>query len=85
LRVFLEPFFTDPDQPSLRARGAVMVMSRTKMNAMLSQVHYVWARLYEDPAHRANAIRAPLNLAIRRFGPNVVPVEIKQDIPQFFA
>lgn len=85
LRIFLEPIFTDPDQPSLRARGAVMVMPRAKMSALLSHIHFAWSRLYMDPDHQANTIRAPLSLAIRRFGPGVVPEDIRQDIPQLFA
>ena len=84
LRIFLEPLFTDPDQPSLRARGAVMVMPRAKMTALLSHIHFAWSRLYEAPEHQANTIRAPLSLAIRRFGPGVVPDEIRRDMPQLF-
>lgn len=81
LRLFLEPMFTDPERPSMRAKGAMLVMPRARANALLSHLHYAWARLYEAPEHRANALRAPVTLAVRRFGRDVVPPEIAEGVP----
>ncbi|MBT8415280.1 MAG: helix-turn-helix domain-containing protein [Boseongicola sp.] len=84
LRIFLEPLFTDPDHPSMRAKGAMFVMSRARTTALLSNLHFVWTRLCEDPAHQSNALRAPVSLAVRRHGRSVVPDEIIRDIPGLF-
>ena len=84
LRIFLEPLFTDPDHPSMRAKGAMFVMSRDRTTALLSNLHFVWTRLCEDPVHQSNALRAPVNLAVRRHGRSVVPDQITRDIPALF-
>lgn len=84
LRILLEPLFTDPDRPSMRAKGAMMVMPRARANALLSHLHFAWARLYENPVHRVNALRAPVSLAVRRFGREIVPAEIMDDVPGLF-
>lgn len=84
LRLLLEPIFTNPDRPSMFSKGFMLVLSQAKANALLSHLHYCWARLYEDQTHRENALRAVLGLTVRRFGRDVVPDEIKRDLPDLF-
>ena len=81
LAVFLEPIFSDPINPSLRAKGVTMMMSRTRAVAILRHLFYISARLYEQQTHRENALRTPVNLFVRRFGPDIVPDEIKASVP----
>jgi DNA-binding winged helix-turn-helix (wHTH) protein len=82
--VFFEPLFSDPVSPSLRARGVALVLSRPRAVAVLKHLHYVSARLYEQPEHSENTLRTPINLFVRRFGSDVVPNEIKASISGLF-
>ncbi len=84
-RFFFEPMFTDPDRPSLRARGAVMLLSRARSRALLRFLGYVSVRLFAVPEHRENAVRTPLRLLMRRFGPGVVPGELADLVPGLIA
>ena len=81
LSLFLEPLFTDPDRPSFRAKAAMLTFNRTRARALLLFNHYVSSRLFTDPRHRSNAIRTPLMLITRRFGPSVLPPEIRTSYP----
>ncbi len=82
--VFFEPIFSDPYAPSLRAKGVTLMLSRARATGLLKQLHYVSARLYEQPTHRENALRTPINLFVRRFGPDVVPDNIKASVAGLF-
>ena len=81
LSLFLEPLFTDPDRPSFRAKAAMLTFNKTRAGALLQFNHYVSSRLFTDPAHRSNAIRTPLTMVTRRFGPDVLPHEIRTSYP----
>jgi hypothetical protein len=74
--LFVEPMFANPDNLSIRARAVTMLLSRERAAAFLKHTNYVSARLFRNPSHRANAIRTPLTLAVRRFGRGVVAAEI---------
>ena len=78
--VFFAPLFSDPERPSLRAKGVTLMLGRARAVAILQHIHYVSARLYEQPEHRENAIRTPVNLFVRRFGPDIVPDNIRNDV-----
>lgn len=84
LAVFLEPIFSDPINPSLRAKGVTLMLSRARASAILRHVHYVSARLYEHQTHRENVLRTPINLFVRRFGRSIVPDYIKASVPRLF-
>ncbi len=81
-RVRLEPILTDPDHPSLRARGMMLAISKTRATALLRFVCYVSSRHFVNPVHRANSIRTPLTLCVRRFGRSVIPPEVTALVPQ---
>ncbi|MGR3659775.1 MAG: winged helix-turn-helix domain-containing protein [Paracoccaceae bacterium] len=79
--VFLEPLFTGPGKPSLRARGIVFVLPRARARAQLQHLGYVSARLFRLQEHRENSLRPFLTLCVRRFGKEVVPQEVVQLAP----
>ncbi|MGB3279692.1 MAG: hypothetical protein WBA92_10915, partial [Pseudorhodobacter sp.] len=76
-----DQLFTDPVTPSLRARAMTLVLKRAQATAMLRNITYLSARLYADPRHRENALLAPANLFVKRFGPSVVPDEAAIHLP----
>lgn len=82
--VFFEPIFSDPHAPSMRAKGVTFMLSRPRAKAILQQLHYISARLYQNPEHRENALRTPVNLFVRRFGRDVINDEIKATYPGLF-
>lgn len=52
---------------------------------LIGHAYYVSARLYEHEAHRANILRGFLSLAVGRFGPGVVPDEVRRSVPGLMA
>lgn len=83
--VYLEPFFTDPETPSLRARAMVRLISRPKATAMLKHATYISARLFKEVRHRENSLLTPVNLFVRRFGYDVVPDEAAIHLSAFHS
>ncbi len=81
LALFLEPLFTDPEKPSLRARAVAMMVSRDRATAIIRNHHYVSARLFDVPEQRRNAMQTPVRLFARRFGPGILPDDISASIP----
>lgn len=81
--IIFEPFFTDPVKPSLRARTMALITTRGHATAILRKATYLSARLYTDPRHRENSLLAPVNLFVRRFGPDIVPDEVAVHLPAF--
>ncbi|SMX23684.1 winged helix-turn-helix domain-containing protein [Boseongicola aestuarii] len=84
LAVFLEPIFSDPINPSLRAKGVTLMLSRARAVAILRHIFYVSARLFEHQNHRENVLRTPVNLFVRRFGQGIVPADIRATVPGLF-
>ncbi len=82
--VFFEPIFSDPHAPSMRAKGVTLMLSRPRAKAILQQLHYISARLYQNQEHRENSLRTPVNLFVRRFGREVITDEIKATYPGLF-
>ena len=80
-----EPMFTDPDKPSLRARGIVRMLSSAWAKALLMHSTYVHGRLFLDQAQRENALRTPMTLFQRRFGQDVVPDMVAGIVPGLVA
>ncbi len=85
VRVLYEPVMTDPDHLSLRARGVMLALSRPRATAALRYWHHTSARLFALPEHRENTLRAPLNLFVRRFGRDAVPIEVKASVAALFC
>ena len=79
--IFAEPLCSDPDNLTLRARTVAMLLSRARARSLLMHFHYISARLFCDPDHGANTIRAMVNLFAGRFGPGVVPEEVTTAFP----
>ena len=76
-----EPLFSNPDKLSMRAKAVTLMLSRRKAAALLTFQHYLSARLFRNPEHRANSILTPLTLVIGRFGTSAVPEEIAATQP----
>ena len=74
-------YFTDPTTPSMSARAMTRMMKPAQATATLRNAAYLSARLYADPRHRENVLRAPVNLFVKRFGPSVVPDEAAIHLP----
>lgn len=77
----LEPMFGRPDAPSIRARAMTYLVKRDRANAMLMHSYYVSARLFRDPEHGANSIRALAGVFANRFGREVIPDEVRSAFP----
>ncbi|WP_424965404.1 winged helix-turn-helix domain-containing protein [Dinoroseobacter sp. S375] len=80
--LIFEPLFSDPISPSLRAKAMALLFSRKRARGLLRFVTYLSARLFEDPEHRQNSLLTPVNLLVRRFGPEIVPQETALHLPQ---
>ena len=83
--LFFEPFFGSMYRPTVRGRLAARVMRRPFLIGMLANQHYISARLFTQQSHRENAIRAVLDLVIRRFGAEAVPAELRRAYPAVIA
>ena len=83
-RFVFEPLFSDPNRPSLSAKGVTLALSRKKADGLLRHVSYISARLFEDTAHRENTLRTLVNLTVRRFGAGVVHEDVRQVAPNLF-
>jgi hypothetical protein len=78
---YFDLLFSDPDKPSLIARGSTMLMSRAQARATLQNLTYISARLFVEQQHRENTLRLPLRLFRRRFGDTVIPPEVSALLP----
>lgn len=83
-RFVFEPLFSDPDRPSLSAKGVTLALSRKKLDGLLRHVSYISARLFQEPAHRENTLRTLVNLAVRRFGADFVHEDVRKVAPGLF-
>ena len=81
----LGPLFCDPESPPMSARAMAYLVSRRRAGATLLHQHYVGARLFLDTARAANSLRAPVRVMTDRFGPGVVPDEVRAAHPALFA
>lgn len=81
----MEPMFGHPDKPSVRARGLAFLLRREKAHGMLMHLHYVSARLFDDPVHGSNSIRSMTRIMSGRFGQSVIPAEIISSFPEFVS
>lgn len=81
----LEPMFGRPDAPSIRARAMTYLVKRDRAYAMLMHKYYVSARLFRDPEHGANSIRALAGVFANRFGHHVIPDEVRSAFPAMLS
>lgn len=84
-RIFYEQVMTDPDRPSLLARGGVFALTRAVAMASLRYNHHISVRLFQRPEHREASVRAMLSLYVRRFGRQVVPPEVAEAVPRLLG
>lgn len=73
----LEPLFCDPEAPSMRARALAFLLSRRRARGIVIHNHYVSARLFQDRAQAANSLRGVVRVLSGRFGPDIVPDDIR--------
>lgn len=79
-----EQIFMEPDQPSMRARGAALSLSKSQATARLRWYHRINAGLFEKVEHRETALRGILSLYVHRHGAGVVPPEVRASAPGLF-
>lgn len=80
-KLFFEPIYADPAKPSLKARAAVMMLSKKEAAAILLHSYYISARLFKVPEHKENLMRTLVSLLTRRFGIDIIPDEVTAAIP----
>ena len=78
----LEPMFGNPEAPSMRARAMAYLLKRDKARGMLMHSYHVGGRLFLDPEAGANTLRSLTGVLVRRFGPEIVPDEVRRAFPQ---
>lgn len=83
--IFFDLVFSDPEKPTLRAKAAALMMSKSRARSHLMYSYYISARLFERQEHRENALRTPLGLFQRRFGPSVVPAPVAELVPNLLV
>ena len=81
----LEPMFGNPEAPSVRARALACLLKREKARGMLMHTYHVGARLFRDPEAGANTLRSLTAVLVNRFGPEVVPAEVRSAFPHLLA
>ena len=75
-RFLYEPVLTDPNNPSIFAKGVMLSLNKKSASAFLRFFHLISARLFANPQHGASVIHAPCALFVRRFGLESLPTEI---------
>lgn len=63
------------------AHAAIAAMSLKQAQGVLVWINYISARLFESPVHAGNIIRGVARLMVDRFGPGVIPQEIRETVP----
>jgi hypothetical protein len=82
-REVLSVFFAPPNVDEIAPEVHLVLekLDRPRAQAMLVYVNYICARLFRFVEHRENILRGPLTLFIDRFGPDVVPDEVRESVP----
>lgn len=77
----MEPMFGHPERPSIRSKALAFLIGRERARAMLMHKYYVSARLFSDPVRGGNSLRSLTRVFSARFGPEVVPDELRRSFP----
>lgn len=75
--VVVQPVFTSPLAPNLKAKAVVALMTRRRVQALFRYINYVSARLFRDPSQRENVLAPLSTLLAAQFGPEVFPEEVE--------
>jgi hypothetical protein len=79
----LSIFFTPPDANEIAPEVQFLLdkLDGAGARAMLDFVNYLCARLFRFAEHRENILRGPLTLFVNRFGPDVIPDDVRASVP----
>lgn len=77
LQFFMEVFCAPVGSPSPVAQMAVAAMPAEMATAMLRYVHHACTDSFVQPDHRLNTIEAGTRLLAARFGPSVLPPDLR--------
>ncbi|HWP27091.1 MAG TPA: helix-turn-helix domain-containing protein [Xanthobacteraceae bacterium] len=82
-REVLGIFFAPPNVDAIAPEVHLVLdgLDQARARAMLVYVNYICARLFRFAEHRENILRGPLTLFINRFGPGVVPEDVRISVP----
>jgi hypothetical protein len=82
-RAALSIFFTSaaPEEVGPEVHSLLENIDEQRAKAMLVYSNYVCARLFRFSEHRENILRGPLTLLVQRFGPGVVPDDLRLSVP----
>jgi hypothetical protein len=86
-REVLSIFFAPPNIDGIAPEVHLVLdrLDQSRARAMLVYVNYICARLFRFEEHRENVLRGPLTLFIDRFGPDVVPDDVRVSVPALVA
>ncbi len=85
LALFMELFCSPPGQPSSVAQMALANTPMAMATALLRYVHHSCTRSFVRPDHRINTIEAGAKLFAGRFGPDVMPPELRDEFGHLTA
>ena len=75
----------DEIKQSRRAMMFINGMSKPQARGLLLYLHYVYARLFKYVDQRENILMGAMSFIVGRFGPAIVPEEIRASVPALFA
>ncbi|HXF88756.1 MAG TPA: helix-turn-helix domain-containing protein [Xanthobacteraceae bacterium] len=86
-REVLSIFFAPPNADEIAPEVHLVLdrLDQSRARAMLVYVNYICARLFRFAEHRENILRGPLTLFVDRFGPEVVPEDVRASVPALEA
>src|SRR5262249_8030132 len=86
-REALSIFFVAPDANEISPEVQLTLdrLDQAHARAVLVYVNYICAHLFRFVEHRENILRGPLMLFINRFGPGVVPDDLRDSVPALVA
>jgi hypothetical protein len=80
-REALSIFFASADEAAPAVSNLLESIDAMHAGAMLVWTNYLCARLFRSAEHRKNLLRGPLTRFVKRFGPGVVPEEVRASVP----
>ena len=84
-RELLAVLFADADDPTPAIVQFLDVLTESQARGMLVWTDYTCASQFRLVEHRENILRGALSLFIDRFGPGVVPDDVRTSVPELVS
>jgi tetratricopeptide (TPR) repeat protein len=87
IRAALAIFFTPVEAGNIIPEAQFLAdnVDERRARAMLLWAHYICGRLFRSVKHREAIMKPAAQLLLRRFGPEIVPVEVRTSLPTLLA